>query len=309
MSKTKITTATQEQWNEVDRITQWWIDEQTVTQSDSDIQQAVADVWALMRLEAPLVIVVDSPLSCRIGWSVFAGVVGKEDGRNTLDNTLDNALRNTLDNTLRNTLTPPPTQYQSVWRRVWAGWYEGGKALGVQFDEEKYDLFRRWCLCCPYVAGNEKVVFVSRNPTELHWRGTTLHNESGPAFRYADGWGGYLIDNMILDEQVVMRPETQTIEQIDGEQSNDIRAIRLERYGAARYLTETGAKVLDDRAVPIEGTHEALLEDKNGHRWLWPTCPSGRICPPLRVPREINSCESASQWVAGDKPFRAIART
>ena len=200
-------------------------------------------------------------------------------------------------------------QYQSVWCRAWAGWYEGGKALGVQFDEDKYDLFRRWCLCCPYVAGNEKVVFVSRNPTELHWRGTTLHNESGPAFRYADGWGGYLIDNMILDEQVVMRPETQTIEQIDGEESNDIRAIRLERYGAARYLTETGAKVLDDRAVPIEGTHEALLEDKNGHRWLWPTCPSGRICPPLRVPREINSCESASQWVAGDKPFRAIART
>ena len=77
----------------------------------------------------------------------------------------------------------------------------------------------------------------------------------------------------------------------------------------ARYLQETGATVIDSTRNGIEGTHESLLRDKNGQVFLWPTCPSGRICPPLRVPREMTTCEQARNWLAGPKPFRVIART
>lgn len=136
-----------------------------------------------------------------------------------------------------------------------------------------------------------------------------IHNDSGPAVAWRDGYEIYAINGLRLDKQIVMNPESQTIKQVDGESNNDIRMIRMERFGIARYLQETGAKVVEDGANDIEGTHEALIEDHRGQRYMWPTCPSGKPCPPLRIPREVATIEQARNWLAGEKPFRVVART
>ena len=126
---------------------------------------------------------------------------------------------------------------------------------------------------------------------------------------YRDGWSLWYIHGVAVNEQIVMRPETLTVAQIDAEQNNDVRAIMLERFGTGRYLLESGAGVIDEGRNDIEGTHEALMGTANGRKFFWPTCPSGRVCPPLPVPNEISTREQARTWLAGDKPFRILART
>jgi len=53
---------------------------------------------------------------------------------------------------------------------------------------------------------------------------------------FADGWGFWNIHGVPVDEQIVMRPETQTIEQIQNEPNAEVKKIRIQRYGEKKYL-------------------------------------------------------------------------
>lgn len=138
-----------------------------------------------------------------------------------------------------------------------------------------------------------------------------LHNESGPAIEYTDGWKLWYLDGIRVDKQLVLYPEQQTITQINAELNSDVRALRIQRYGWPRYLKQINAKCVDTRTNDIEGTIEALYEDRRGSfgsRRLITTCPTGRVFA-MGVPSEIETCEQAQNWLAGDKPFRVLGRT
>ena len=134
------------------------------------------------------------------------------------------------------------------------------------------------------------------------------HCDSGPSHRWSDGWSLWYLHGIAVDEQIVLRPETQTIQQMDNEKNADVQAIRIERYGWPRYLRETGATCLDERRNDIDGTREALFRDRHGRVRLVATCPTARVFTPS-VPAGIASCEQAQNWLAGEKPFRSLART
>lgn len=138
--------------------------------------------------------------------------------------------------------------------------------------------------------------------------GRVLHCEDGPAIE-CDIDNLYFLRGLMVPADVVLTPHLLTVKDIDGEKNNDVRAVMLERFGVGRYLLESGASVIDEGKNNIEGTHEALMVAPNGRRYFWPTCPSGRVCPPLPVPDEINTREQARNWLAGSKPFRILART
>lgn len=136
-----------------------------------------------------------------------------------------------------------------------------------------------------------------------------LHREDGPAIEFGDGFGPYLLEGHRVDYQLVMRPETQTIRQIDGETNGDIRAIRIQRFGWVRYLKESGAKCIDRRHNEIENTKEALMEAPSGEKRLIATCPTGRTFA-MGVPPTVNTCLEAQQWLAGPAvKSRVLART
>jgi len=134
------------------------------------------------------------------------------------------------------------------------------------------------------------------------------HCDSGPSHRWSDGWELWYLHGIAVDEQIVLRPETQTIQQMDNETNADVQALRIERYGWPRYLRETGATCLDERRNDIDGTREALFRDRHGRVRLVATCPTARVFAPS-VPAGIASCEQAQNWLAGEKPFRTLART
>ena len=178
----------------------------------------------------------------------------------------------------------------------------------MNFDQQLYADFSAWCRSCPFVSGSEAAVVVSDNPMEIHWLEDRLHNESGPAVEWGDGWSLWSIDGISVDKQIVMQPETQSVEQIDSEHNADIRSIRIERFGWARYLKESGAEVVDERKNDIDGTTEALYQTARGERRLVAVCPTARVFA-MGVPSQVKTCEAAQNWLAGEKPFRVLART
>uniref|UniRef100_UPI0036F40E94 DUF6745 domain-containing protein n=1 Tax=Thalassoglobus neptunius TaxID=1938619 RepID=UPI0036F40E94 len=152
---------------------------------------------------------------------------------------------------------------------------------------------------CGWWIPYKHVCILQHRHSELHLNSEgRLHNESGMAFAYPDGWGGWFIDGIRVDEKIVMHPETQTIEEIETEGNNDVKSIRVERFGWYQYLKESGAELVDSRSNNIENTKEALFELRDGARRYVATCPSGkRVC--LGVPKEIATCEQSQSWMAG----------
>lgn len=138
-----------------------------------------------------------------------------------------------------------------------------------------------------------------------------LHNESGPSVEYRDGLKLWDINGITVDEQIVMRPESQTLKQIIGDTNADRQAIRIERFGWLRFLSESDAEVLDEGPNDVQGTYEVLYKTKIGnvvtHR-LVATCITGKI-PVMGVPTNITTREAAQEWLNGDEKINIVGRT
>lgn len=134
------------------------------------------------------------------------------------------------------------------------------------------------------------------------------HSTDGPSHRWTDGWSMWYIDGLAVDEQIVMRPETQTIDQIDGEQNNDIRSIRIDRFGWDRYLIESGAEEIDVDRDAVSGTYQALYRTKRDENRLIVACPTARMFS-LGIPATVRTCQEAQKWLAGDEKINIIGAT
>jgi len=257
----------------IDQVHQEYIDMQTRQEPVEDIKSAVAAIWKFCGVnKAPEVIICDSPVACK--------KQSKVDGRNDL------------------------TEYWSIWYVGYNAMYDFGCRIGLDIDKEKLALFSNWVRCCPFVLFNEDVVYVSRKPTQLHFNDNQqLSCETGKSCEFADGWGIYTINGVSVDEQIVMRPETQTIQQIQKEPNEEIKRIRIERYGWIKFLNEINARMVDERENDIEGTKEFLLEGDSGRegvkiRALMCICPSTGKEFVLEVPPTTETCQDAQSYLS-----------
>lgn len=171
--------------------------------------------------------------------------------------------------------------------------------FGVKFDYGQYDKFRNWCVAVPVCRAMKTVCVVSKWPSSVRWRDQLLHNESGPSVEFRDGFRLWTISGTQVNEQIVMRPETQTIQEIESEGNEEVRRIRIERYGWPKYLAQSGAEPIDSRTNDVDGTRESLLRLKNGSLRLLCACRSTARVYAVGVPREIETCEQAQKWMVG----------
>jgi len=161
--------------------------------------------------------------------------------------------------------------------------------------------------CCGWWAAYQNVaIFQDRHETLHRDNLGRLHAEDGPAVKYRDGWGVWAIHGVRVDEQVVVRPETQTIEQIKQEKNEEVR---IERFGWARYLDECGAKVVDRRRNDIDTQRETLYQMDDGSKRLRVRDPSTGREYALGVPRDVDTCEAAQRWLSHGLSDRCIGRT
>lgn len=181
---------------------------------------------------------------------------------------------------------------------MWSAWdsYLTFFRYGLGLRLPEHDAYSHW----EWLAVNfgfrflhSKFAMVCDNP-ELISR--ELHNENGPTHRWRDGFSIWHINGVMVDEQIVMRPETQTMDQLEQENNADVKAIRIERYGWLRYVSETGAAVVDTASNDVEGTLEELYKMPDGSKRFVATCPTGKI-PVMGVPQDIETCEQARKWL------------
>lgn len=185
------------------------------------------------------------------------------------------------------------------------------------FKEEDIIILDLWDECgnCnAWWSAFERVCFICDRPeiTAINSQ-NQLHNEAGPAFRFrTDAWSLWSIRDVQLPffrgEKIVMRPQDQTIEEMDAEQNEEIRSICIGRYGWHRYLEMSGAEVLDARYNEIEGCEEALMKSKKGDVNLVTSCPTARLFA-LPVRPTITTCIEAQKWLHGDRKCRVVFRT
>lgn len=72
-----------------------------------------------------------------------------------------------------------------------------------------------------------------------------LHCEDDYALEFADGWGLYRWHGVNVPEQLILRPHDLTIEDIDNETNQEIRRIKIERYGQEKYLLDSMVEIID----------------------------------------------------------------
>jgi hypothetical protein len=221
-----------------------------------------------------------------------------------------------MEETLRGTVRALKIPYRetSLRGQEEGDWLEGllflrdvlGFRIASQFSRQLdwwADLARSCLWWWPYRG----ICVVSDRPAEIHSRdGRRLHNETGPSVRFRGGWSIWAIDGALVDEQVVLRPETQSVRQIRLERNAEVKRIRIERFGWDRYLAEVGAVVIDRRCNDIEATRETLFRTPDRERILVCACPSTARVYALAVPQDVRTCERAQNWLSGGLSGRII---
>jgi hypothetical protein len=131
-----------------------------------------------------------------------------------------------------------------------------------------------------------------------------LHCETGPAMVWLDAhlyyWHG-----IEVSADVIERPDTITIKQIEQTRNAEVRRVLMERYGFERYLLSSGAKMISRDAFG-----ELLSKDIPGDEPLvmvrvensTPEPDGQRKAYLLRVPPTIRTAHAAVAWTFGMKP-------
>ncbi|MBX9693061.1 MAG: hypothetical protein K2Z81_11800, partial [Cyanobacteria bacterium] len=126
------------------------------------------------------------------------------------------------------------------------------------------------------------------------------HRHSEPAIQYADGFGLYALNGLLVDQHIA-RGEFTAFE-IDKVKNIELRRVMLNRYGVAKYLQETGAHIIDqdeqgvlymkvpmvdESIVMVEVTNSTPDADGTFRKYF------------LRVPPHIRKVKEAVAWTFG----------
>ena len=67
-----------------------------------------------------------------------------------------------------------------------------------------------------------------------------MHNTSGPAIAYSDGWALYYAHGINIPKYVITEPERITIAQVEEQDNLEVKRVFIEQYGVHRYLQDAG---------------------------------------------------------------------
>ena len=301
-------------------------------------ETAIAEIYRVARLAPPRVVWCGSPLGNALTRASVRASVGASVRASVWDSVRDSvwdsvwaSVRASVWDSVRDSVRASvgASVWDSVWDSVRASVGDSVRdSLYGQHDANWlafYDFFRRHCglveITAPLVGlaslaraacwalPHEHICWVSERPSRLLFAadGLTLHSDSGPSVEFPDGWALWHVNGIAVDEQIVMRPETQSVAQIDGEKNADVRAVRIERFGWLRYIKESGAAPVDESKNFVTGCPEALYRMRDGSQRLVAVCPTGRTFV-MGVPASIETCEQAQRWLA-PKNVNIIAAT
>ena len=100
-----------------------------------------------------------------------------------------------------------------------------------------------------WMLPHENICWVSErhNILERDERGL-LHNLTGPACAYPDGWAIYAVHGVRVPSDIIEDRSTITVARIEAETNAEIRRVMIDLYGSKRYLVDSGATVIQELA-------------------------------------------------------------
>jgi hypothetical protein len=111
-----------------------------------------------------------------------------------------------------------------------------------------YDGLEQLMQICPTFIAFDDVVITSERPIKIRRdsEGRLHSSDNAPSIEYADGWGVYSDHGISLHPGIIREPETITVEEITSEWNLEIRRVMLERYGIEKFITDSGAELLNE---------------------------------------------------------------
>lgn len=209
--------------------------------------------------------------------------------------------------------------------RDWSNHYQGGNlwsgydsyltafrdVLGLELEcFEKYKWWEMAAIHGSFRYLHEEFCIVADFPDRICLNEDNVpHSEDGPSHRWRDGWSLWHVGGVRVDEQIVMQPETQTLQQIEGENNQEVKRIRIERYGWTRYLDESGAEIVHQERNDRDAQFEKLYRLADGQQRFVCIDPSTARKYALGVPREVQTCEQARLWMSNGLDKFAVHRS
>ena len=135
------------------------------------------------------------------------------------------------------------------------------------------------------------------------------HCETGPFCRWRDGSSLYAIHGVYVPQWVVEHPERISVERIHAQPNEEVRRIMIERFGWERYLREYRASVINQRFNERDQQRETLYGLPDGTKRIIVSDPSTGRKYALGIPREIDTCEEAQNWMSHGLDSQAIHRS
>jgi len=151
----------------------------------------------------------------------------------------------------------------------------------------------------------EPICFVCRRPEKLSTdnRGR-LHNDSGPAIKFKDGFELYSWNGTTVRQQTIQSKDSITPSMIENETNAEVRRVLIERYGAERFVSEGAELVVSDEYGTLFAKYVSGDEPIMMVRLLNSTPePDGTYKTYfLRVPPGIKTARAAVAWTFGMRP-------
>jgi hypothetical protein len=150
-------------------------------------------------------------------------------------------------------------------------------------------------------------LFIAVPRPELHLDNDRRpHRDGGPALRWNSKTTFWFWHGVMVTQQIAERPETITVADIDAEQNVAVRRIMVERYGAGRFIADSGAEevhrdkcgVLLRRRLPGDWEPLCVVKVVNST----PEPDGSYVTYWLRVPPGMRTAREAVAWTFGLAP-------
>lgn len=225
---------------------------------------------------------------------------------NLWDNLSDNLGANLSDN-LRDNL-----DWNYFGGNLWCAWevfYDFCNEIGIPYSDQNKHLLDLWLnqsRSCHFWWPYENMVFLSEKPASLTVDEMgRLHCENDAALYYNDGYGLYHWHGVRVPKWVIEEPNKITLDIIEKETNSEIKRVMITRYGAIRYLQDSGAQEIHrDR----DTKEERILYRKESNDIVvqmvkvinsTPEPDGSKNIYFLRVPPDITTAKEGIAWTFG----------
>ena len=130
----------------------------------------------------------------------------------------------------------------------WIAFYDFCEEIGVKFSEKitlGLEAWKKISKSCHWFYPFREFCIIVDKPYRLYRDAEgRLHNDSGMAIEYTDGWGICAIHGVRVPDWIILHHEQITVEKITAEENAEVRRIMMGKYGIDRYIADAGAKEL-----------------------------------------------------------------